>query len=364
MNISEFMAEFKYIDLATDEANEKLHALNRKIVMNSGRLQLRYERSMCFLDASREMGIDGFTGIFKNPDSVFTGMASLAIRKARYNKKEENFAYLWDLRILNTIHPQTKNEWFKFYNCLLEKSSIVDEFNRPVRFLTVVLSHNKRAIKFLKTKLPGLDYIELQRINTNLVFAPKINLFSKNYDISFEAKNLSIEAFINSSLKNNTYYEEHLKDSRKFIIVKDKNGKIQGLCSAIVMNKRSLFVEKVDSFIQIAIKLMKPFGVKEIKNQSSLKQLYFDDLFICEKLSLKEKQKILDLLIDFAFKNLRKSIDFHAVAYISYPGNTEEVKSESIFQFSTNAILFEVRKKCNKKQVDSSFFYKLQTSQL
>lgn len=159
---AQWVATYRHCRFATPADNDDLLAISRAVAMKAGALSISYSRAPDYFAAAKESGAFPFVVLMRNPDGSAAGTMSVITRDALRDGRKMRYGYACDLRVLPGMSRET---WKDFARCYVEAVRYVpgiEEAGAPEVFLTTVIDQNERALRLLRTRMPGLTYLPIE----------------------------------------------------------------------------------------------------------------------------------------------------------------------------------------------------------
>jgi hypothetical protein len=345
--LQEISKKFNRVFIAGPQDNREILEFFSTISMDTGSLQLRYERSPDFFSFIAPQGEPSVVHLYRNDDGSIGGITTLTTRYCRINGKRSTVLYAGDLRVSPKISRRTRVQWRRHYAHFVANYRACSELGCPDYMFTVIMDGNRDALRaFVK---PGANpvyrkLLDFRSVNI-LARLPRLPIFSKNgrtlhhagftFTWAQEADLDGLREFlyrenhdkglgIDFTRQENGELERRLKNWQdfsvhSFLLAREK-GKIVG-CMAPWSNgnQRRIVIDKAPMAIRAAGSLIRLLGRQPLREGHELKVLYLSCLEIDSTKDEKTRAGILGAMIDTLFAGTRFR-DYNLVTF--FDGDT------------------------------------------
>ncbi len=321
MKLSDLVSQFDRVRLATVADNQRILSFIDDIAMQTKEGGLGIDRNPSFFSLGKAQGDRSFTFLFLNPDQSIGGIGCISITCMQVKGQEQWLGYCSDLKFTRKIDPETRMQFYKFFERLINEFSNIEELERCQYILASIFDGNiaaKKALIAKKTKKNQVEHRPLYSYeNVNILTRLPFPRLKKQSFIRGSAvgKEKIIE-FLTSNPENAeiVWTRQEIERRQKiadfsfddFIVQLDDQKKIVA-CGLLLTDSpfRKMRIHRMPSSIKLSQYFTPLLGRPTIKEKVPLKIAYLSFLKIkTQKAS--ERSEIIDGFLGKIFSEERQ----------------------------------------------------------
>lgn len=345
MRLSEIVARYPRVRMATPADNEEILRLFHAVEMETPGLRIRYERGPDFFAFLTRQAEEAFVALFLNDDDSIGGVATFCLRRNYVEGTVRYAAYLSDLRISPKINKAARVQWRYFYRDVLQSSHETEDFRHCSYFYSAILDQNSDALRAFTRNKSEIIYTEFAKYRTVSLLGrlPFAALLGPRAPRGLRVERAAagdlpaLRAFLARQNEARPLGEYFAQDAgaadelarrfstwdglrpESFFLAKDASGAIVGTLAPWGEEDRSrkLVVDRLPAKLKFLTKILPLFGGRALTDVGELKVLYLTHFEVASGLAEAERRGIFRALIDVLYRE-GYGRRFHALSFFEF----------------------------------------------
>ncbi len=294
MRLADLVSQFDRVELATVADNQRILSFIDDIAMQTKEGGLGIDRNPSFFSLGKAQGDHSFTFLFLNPNNSIGGIGCISITCMQVKGKKQWLGYCSDLKFTRKIDPETRRQFYKFFERLINEFSNIEELQSCRYILASIFDGNiaaKKALIAKKTKKNQVEHRPLYSYeNVNILMRLPFPRLKKQSFVKGSAvgKERIIE-FLTSNPENAeiVWTRQEIERRQKIanfsfddFIVKLDNDDTIVACGLLLSDSpfRKMRIHRMPKSIKLTQYFTPVFGRPTIKEKAPLKIAYLSFL--------------------------------------------------------------------------------------